>query len=50
MIVHLAKMAAQIDTLFGLWTWADARNHVLDGSTDRQCKQAILRGKSGGPL
>jgi len=38
-------MAEPIDMPFGLRTWVDPRDHVLDGGSDPPWEGTILRGK-----
>jgi len=38
-------MDEPIQMLFGLWTWVDSRNHVLDGGPDRLMRMGNFRGK-----
>jgi len=42
--VSPAKTAIPIEMLFGLRTWVDPGNHVLDGGTDPPWEGAVLRG------
>ena len=43
-IVRTAKTVEPIEMPFGMWTWVDARNHVLDGGPD----PPIVRGNFEG--
>jgi len=43
-LVSLAKTAEPIDVPFGMRTWVDPRDHVLDGGSD----PPMGRGKCGG--
>jgi len=42
-VVRPAKTAEPIEMPFGLWTWVDLGNHVLDGVHISHGKGAILR-------
>jgi len=44
-VMSPAKMAKPIEVSFGLRTWVDPKNHVLDGDQDLPWEKAVLRGK-----
>jgi len=48
--VSPAKMSELIEVPFEVWTWADSRNHTLDGGIDPAGEGTILGWRRAGQL